>query len=196
MKKDWSKDNVQVFCNRTPAELRAYKQCWTSHQWLSLTIITTFSFLYRQAAELSKISDLPKQKLETFFFHDWKFRNPSHHQTASKMFLSYFPKVTIIRLPCRGFCVWQSRCLDALDGLDLLGSSVKGSLTTHFTMIEIEPFLKIYLSQIRSTFFRRGQEAEEREKFLIDSDFTPFGLFHRGEWWSDQGVDIKTLSNH
>ena len=51
-------------------------------------------------------------------------------------------------------------------------------------------FLNIYLSQIQITIFRRGQEAEEREKFLIDSDFTPFGLFHRGEWRSDQGVDI------
>ena len=167
MKTHWSKDNVQVFCNRTPAELRAYKQSWTSHQWLSLTIITTFSFLYRQAAELSKISDLPKQKLETFFFHDWKFRNPSHHQTASKMFLSYFPKVTIIRLPCRGFCVWQSRCLDALDGLDLLGSSVKGSLTTSFHDDWDWAFFK-HLSQPNSKYFLQERSRGRGEREILD----------------------------
>ena len=30
----------RLFCNRTPAELRAYKQSWPSHQWLSQSIIT------------------------------------------------------------------------------------------------------------------------------------------------------------
>ena len=45
-------------------------------------------------------------------------------------------------------------------------------------------------------YFRRGREAEEREKYLIDSEFTPFGLFNRGGWyrWYDT-VNVKTLVN-
>ena len=66
----------------------------------------------------------------------------------------------------------------------------KGCKFPNLTLLLVPTVIKCLM------YFRRGREAEEREKYLIDSEFTPFGLFNRGGWyrWYDT-VNVKTLVN-
>ena len=107
-------DNVQVFCNRTPTELRAYKQSSSSHQCLAVTLCWQLTSFTKSPASQNS--------------NDWKCRNPIHFNVI-EMFIIHstlFDNADESTcMWCEDF-VWQSQCWDVLHGLEQLGCSVKG----------------------------------------------------------------------